>query len=65
VIGGGTPKACPLCNAPLTIEVKDLVEDLIAIAKDAGTHVEMISGETEEGESLLALGGIGTILRFK
>lgn len=67
VIGEGQeePKTCPLCNAPLTAESKDLIEDLLAIAKEAGTHVEMISVDTEEGETLLALGGIGATLRFR
>ena len=61
-------KPCPKCQAPsLTIvEKQDIVDDLAQIAEYSNTNVEMISGETEEGQMLKnAFGGIAAILRFK
>ncbi|MCW4006886.1 MAG: peptide chain release factor aRF-1 [Candidatus Bathyarchaeota archaeon] len=61
-------KPCPKCTAPsLTIEEKtDIVEDLAQIAEYSNTDVEVISGETEEGQMLKnAFGGIAALLRFK
>jgi peptide chain release factor subunit 1 len=61
-------KPCAACKAPsLTIvDKKDAVDDLADIATLANTDVEVISGETEEGQMLKnAFGGIAAILRFK
>ena len=61
-------KPCPKCQAPsLGIEEKqDIVDDLAQIAEYNSTNVEIISGETEEGQMLKqAFGGIAAILRFK
>jgi peptide chain release factor subunit 1 len=61
-------KPCAACKAPsLTIvDKKDIVDDLAELAEAANTDVEIISGETEEGQMLKnAFGGIAAILRFK
>jgi peptide chain release factor subunit 1 len=57
---------CPECNARLEVVAeKDLTEDMIKIADDMGTEVEIISNSTGMGEQLTELGGIGGILRYK
>jgi peptide chain release factor subunit 1 len=61
-------KPCPKCQAPsLAIaEKQDIIDDLAQLAEYANTDVEIISGETEEGQMLKnAFGGIAAILRFK
>ena len=61
-------KPCAACKAPsFTIaDKKDVVDDLAELAELANTDVEVISGETEEGQMLKnAFGGIAAILRFK
>mgnify|MGYP000045648501 CR=1 FL=1 len=61
-------KPCPKCNAP-SLEVseeRDLIDELAEIAEAAGSRVEIISPETEEGQMLLkSFGGIAAILRYK
>jgi peptide chain release factor subunit 1 len=61
-------KPCPKCQAPslAIVEKQDIIDDLAQIAEYANTDVEIISGETEEGQMLKnAFGGIAAILRFK
>jgi peptide chain release factor subunit 1 len=61
-------KPCPKCQAPsLAIaEKQDIIDDLAQIAEYTNTNVEIISGETEEGQMLKnSFGGIAAILRFK
>jgi peptide chain release factor subunit 1 len=61
-------KPCPKCQAPsLTLVNKqDVIDELAELAEQANTDVEIISGETEEGQMLKnAFGGIAAILRFK
>ena len=61
-------KPCPKCNAPslAIVEKQDIVDDLAQIAEYSNTNVEIISGETEEGQMLKnAFGGIAAVLRFK
>jgi peptide chain release factor subunit 1 len=61
-------KPCPKCQAPsLAIaEKQDIIDDLAQLAEYTNTDVEIISGETEEGQMLKnAFGGIAAILRFK
>ena len=61
-------KPCPKCAAPsLTIvDKKDVIDDLGELAELAKTDVEIVSGETEEGQMLKnAFGGIAAMLRFK
>jgi peptide chain release factor subunit 1 len=61
-------KPCPKCSAPslTVVDKQDIVDDLAQIAEYGNADVEMISGETEEGQMLKnAFGGIAAILRFK
>ncbi len=61
-------KACPKCSAPSLslVDKKDVIDDLAELAEQANTDVEIISGETEEGQMLKnAFGGIAAMLRFK
>jgi peptide chain release factor subunit 1 len=61
-------KECAKCsNVALSIvESKTLIEDLVELAEYAGTKVEIISTETEEGIGLWkAFKGIAGILRFQ
>ena len=61
-------KPCPKCQAPslAVADKQDIVDDLAQIAEYSNTNVEIISGETEEGQMLKnAFGGIAAILRFK
>jgi peptide chain release factor subunit 1 len=61
-------KPCPKCQAPslAMADKQDIIDDLAQIAEYANTDVEIISGETEEGQMLKnAFGGIAALLRFK
>jgi peptide chain release factor subunit 1 len=61
-------RPCASCRAPSLsiVDKKDVVDDLADIAEVSNTDVEIISGETEEGQMLKsAFGGIAAILRFK
>jgi peptide chain release factor subunit 1 len=61
-------KPCPKCKAPAlaVAETQDLVDDLAQIAEYTNAEVEVISGETEEGQMLKnSFGGVAAILRFK
>jgi len=61
-------KPCAGCGAPsLSVsDKKDVIDDLAELAELANTDVEIISGETEEGQMLKnAFGGIAAMLRFK
>lgn len=63
-----TGQPCPKCKSPsLTVDgVLDVVEELAELAEQANADVEVVSGDTEEGEMLKkAFGGIAAILRFK
>lgn len=61
-------KSCPKCtsNSFGIVEIKSIIDELGDIAETTGTDVEIISGETEEGEMLYStFGGIVAILRYK
>lgn len=61
-------KSCPKCTAPslAVVEKKDVIDDLAELAELANADVEIISGETEEGQMLKnSFGGIAAMLRFK
>lgn len=65
---GLSGKPCPKCQAPslAVVDKQDIVDDLAQIAEYSNANVEIISGETEEGQMLKnAFGGIAAILRFK
>ncbi len=46
-------------------EYKSTIDELTELAKQTGVEVEIISTETEEGQQLLAFGGIAALLRFR
>jgi peptide chain release factor subunit 1 len=58
---------CPKCNQKglRVAEVKSTLDEFTELAESTGANVEMISTETEEGQQLVAFGGIAAILRFK
>src|SRR5919106_4625200 len=59
-------KPCPMCGSiDYDITEKDIVEHLEELTAVTGTRLEVISAQTEEGNQLASLGGIGAILRFK
>jgi peptide chain release factor subunit 1 len=61
-------KPCPKCKAPALgiAEKQDLIDNLAQLAEYTNADVEVISGETEEGQMLKnSFGGISAILRFK
>jgi peptide chain release factor subunit 1 len=60
--------ACPGCNVPTlaVAEVKELIDELAELAEESGTNVEILSGETEEGQMLKkSFGGIAALLRYR
>ncbi|UCC57953.1 MAG: peptide chain release factor 1 [Candidatus Bathyarchaeum sp.] len=60
--------ACPKCSVPsLSVaDVKELIDELAELAEETGAEVEILSGETEEGQMLKnSFGGIAAILRYK
>ncbi len=61
-------KPCPKCSVP-TLSVahaKELIDELAELAEETGVDVEILSGETEEGQMLKnSFGGIVAILRYK
>ncbi len=65
---GLSGQPCPQCKTPTLqiAEVKELIEDLAELAEKAGSDVEMVSTETEEGVMLRdSFGGIAATLRFR
>ena len=61
------PPLCPQCSQPAQLgEAKDLVLELSQMAEASRTKVELISGESEQGDLLMkAFGGVAAILRYK
>jgi peptide chain release factor subunit 1 len=60
--------SCPKCSVPsLSVaDVKELIDELAELAEETGAEVEILSGETEEGQMLKnSFGGIAAILRYK
>jgi peptide chain release factor subunit 1 len=56
---------CPECNAKMQIaDEKELTEDLIKLAGQMSTTVEVVSSNMGMGEQVRELGGIGGILRY-
>ena len=57
---------CPECNATLEVtEEKELTEELVKLAEQMSTTVEVVSASTGKGEQVKELGGIVGILRFR
>ena len=47
-------------------ETKELIDELAETAELAGTEVEVLSADTEEGQMLKkSFGGVAAILRYK
>ena len=61
-------KPCPKCKVPTlaVVETEELIENFAKLAEYTNSDVEVVSGETEEGQMLKnSFGGIAAILRFK
>ncbi len=60
-------EACPkCCESSLGIDkFKSTLDEFQELAEATGAKVEVISIETEEGQQLIAFGGIAAILRFR
>jgi len=59
-------KKCEKCGELYEILAeKDLTDEIIRIAEEMGTEVEMISTDTKEGNQLKEMGGIAGLLRYK
>jgi peptide chain release factor subunit 1 len=60
-------ESCPVCKEKALDlkEDKSSIEEFAEKVKAKGGEVEVISNETEEGQQLVAFGGIGAILRFR
>jgi peptide chain release factor subunit 1 len=57
---------CPKCGGkPELLEQSEIIDELVKMAEDMSTNVEMISVDTPKGEQLKELGGIAGILRYK
>ena len=60
--------SCPKCSVPTVsvVDTKELIDELAELAEETGVDVEILSGETEEGQMLKnSFGGIAAILRYK
>lgn len=57
---------CPKCQSRMIVkDKKDLVDEMSELAEGTGAEVEMLSQDSEQGETLLkAFGGIAAILRY-
>jgi peptide chain release factor subunit 1 len=61
-----TTKPCRICGSTdYELSEQDIVEYLEELTAITGAKLEVISGQTEEGNQLTSLGGIGAILRFR
>ena len=59
--------SCPECGQPARlIGQEDLIDNFFEIADGYNTKVQLISGDSEEGDMLLkAFGGMAAILRYR
>lgn len=61
-----TTKPCRICGSTdYELSEQDIVEYLEELTAITGAKLEVISGQTEEGNQLASLGGSGAILRFR
>jgi peptide chain release factor subunit 1 len=61
-------EVCPKCSSNTfgVVEKNSLIEDFGSMAESIGSDIEIISTETEEGESLYStFGGVVALLRYK
>ncbi len=58
---------CPECGMPAkVVEQEDLIDSFFEMAEGFSTKVQLISGDSEEGDMLLkAFGGMAAILRYR
>lgn len=58
---------CPECGqSGKAVDSKDLVDDFFEMSDAYGSRVQLISGDSEEGDMLLkAFGGIAALLRYR
>ncbi|MBI4173963.1 MAG: peptide chain release factor 1, partial [Candidatus Aenigmarchaeota archaeon] len=62
----GVIQKCDKCGRDMVgRERKDILTPVVLAAEQIGTRVEQISTGTEKGRQLLALGGIGGLLRYR
>jgi peptide chain release factor subunit 1 len=64
---GISNNACSKCGVPtLYVEnVQELIDELAELADETGADIEVLSGETEEGQMLKkSFGGIAALLRY-
>jgi peptide chain release factor subunit 1 len=61
------PVECQECGAQAKVsESKDLVDDFFEMSELYNSNIQLISGDSEEGEMLLrAFGGIAALLRYR
>jgi len=68
VLNDFSPPSCPKCSTSTLMELKekvDLVDELSDMAEKTGAKVELISKNSEEGDSLYsAFSGLAGILRY-
>jgi peptide chain release factor subunit 1 len=59
--------SCPECGqAAKVLEQEDLIDSFFEMAEGFNTKVQLISGDSEEGDMLLkAFGGMAAILRYR
>lgn len=59
-------RECPNCHGNMEpVAEKDLMDELVKMAEQMGTDVEVISSHTRRGQQLKEMGGVAGILRFK
>jgi len=60
-------EACPRCQEKAlgVDEYQSTLDELMGIAGETGSQIEVISTETEEGQQLKSFGGVAAILRFR
>ena len=58
---------CPQCATPVVVKEKhDIIEEYTEMAEQTSTKLEIISRDTEEGETLVkGFGGVAGILRYR
>lgn len=60
------PQKCECGGAYQVVETRDVIHELVELARQSGAKVELISTESEEGAQLKnAFGGMGAILRYE
>jgi peptide chain release factor subunit 1 len=58
---------CPKCQSTMEVAKNiDIIEELVVVAENFGTKVELISSDSEEGDTFLrAFGGLAGVMRYK